>query len=598
MSKVRKHTFFRRLLAWRLKHMSEYTFVLILSVLVGLLSGVAAVVLKTLVHAINRWLLGFHVSTFLGGNLLMLVYPAIGILLTILFVRYVVRGDIGHGLPSVLYSISRQQSRLPGKATYASLIASTLTVAFGGSVGLEAPIATTGSAIGSNIGRIFKLQPACVRILLGSGAAGAIAGIFQAPVAGVLFVVEVFLFDLTITSFMPLMLSALTAGSVAYFFMGKEVLFAFQVTTHYGLSQLPFFAILGVICAGSTVLFLRTMDKVEDWFARRRRGLIRYLVGAVTLGFLIFLFPPLFGEGYSSLSQLLTGDIEGFFEHSLFRQWTDKEWMLLVVLFLLVLLKGVATATTIGSGGVGGTFGPALVLGGVSGYFVALLLSQLGFEQSMANFALVGMAGVMAGVMRAPLMATFLIVEITGGYELLMPLLIVVVITCLCVRPYEKHSIYGRKLAEQGDLITHDKDNAALLMMDLRALVETNFATLRHDDKLSGVVEAIQNSSRNLFPVLEEDGKLAGLVVLEDVRKIIFRTELYHTCEVKELMHPLSEGDVIRLDDPPAEIVQKFIKGNRYNVIVLDEQGHYLGFLSRANMLSEYKKFVSEFSEE
>ncbi len=578
--------------------MSESTFVLFLSVLVGLLSGVAAVVLKTLVHSINRWLLGFHVPSLLGGNFLMLIYPAIGILLTILFVRYVVRGNIGHGLPSVLYSISRQQSRLPGKATYASLIASTLTVAFGGSVGLEAPIATTGSAIGSNIARIFRLQPQCVRILLGSGAAGAIAGIFQAPVAGVLFVVEVFLFDLTITSFMPLMLSALSAGSVAYFFMGKEVLFAFHVTTHYGLSQLPFFAILGVICALSSVLFLRTMDKVEGWFAARRSIVVRYVVGAVTLGFLIFLFPPLFGEGYSSLSQLLNGNIEGFFEHSLFHPWTDKEWMLLVVLFLLVLLKGVATATTIGSGGVGGTFGPALVLGGVSGYFVALLLNQFGFDQSVANFALVGMAGVMAGVMRAPLMATFLIVEITGGYELLMPLLIAVVITCLCVRPFEKHSIYGRKLAEQGDLITHDKDNAALLMLDLRKLVETNFAVLHHGGTLRDVVVAVQNSSRNLFPVLKENGKLVGLVVLEDVRKIIFCTEQYDTCKVTDLMHPLSEGDVIRLDDPPAEIVNKFITGNRYNVIVLDEENNYLGFLSRANMLSEYKKFVSEFSEE
>ncbi len=585
-------------MAWRLKHMSESTFVLFLSVLVGLLSGVAAVVLKTLVHSINRWLLGFHVPSLLGGNFLMLIYPAIGILLTILFVRYVVRGNIGHGLPSVLYSISRQQSRLPGKATYASLIASTLTVAFGGSVGLEAPIATTGSAIGSNIARIFRLQPQCVRILLGSGAAGAIAGIFQAPVAGVLFVVEVFLFDLTITSFMPLMLSALSAGSVAYFFMGKEVLFAFHVTTHYGLSQLPFFAILGVICALSSVLFLRTMDKVEGWFAARRSIVVRYVVGAVTLGFLIFLFPPLFGEGYSSLSQLLNGNIEGFFEHSLFHPWTDKEWMLLVVLFLLVLLKGVATATTIGSGGVGGTFGPALVLGGVSGYFVALLLNQFGFDQSVANFALVGMAGVMAGVMRAPLMATFLIVEITGGYELLMPLLIAVVITCLCVRPFEKHSIYGRKLAEQGDLITHDKDNAALLMLDLRKLVETNFAVLHHGGTLRDVVVAVQNSSRNLFPVLKENGKLVGLVVLEDVRKIIFCTEQYDTCKVTDLMHPLSEGDVIRLDDPPAEIVNKFITGNRYNVIVLDEENNYLGFLSRANMLSEYKKFVSEFSEE
>lgn len=599
MRREKRHRLFRRFLAWRLRHVPESAFVLMLSVVVGLLSGVAAVLLKTLVHVINRWLLGFSVPTFLGGNLLMLVYPAIGILLTILFVRVVVRGDIGHGLPTVLYSISRQKSQLPPKNMYSSLIASTLTVAFGGSVGLEAPIASTGSAIGSNMGRIFRLSPQGVHMLLGCGAAGAIAGIFQAPVAGVLFVVEVFLFDLTMTSSIPLLLSALSAGTIAYFFMGKDVLFAFHSVDAYALNQLPFYAILGVFCAMASVYFLRIMDRVEGWFARRRSVWVRYIAGAAVLGLLIFLFPPLFGEGYASVSQLLQGDAEGIFAHSLFRGWQSNPWLVLLFLFLLIPLKGIATASTMGAGGVGGTFGPSLVIGGISGYFVAMLLLQLGLPpQSAANFALVGMAAVMTGVMHAPFMATFLIAEITGGYELMMPLLVTVVVTYLCVSPFERHSIYGRKLALQGDLLTHDKDTAAMQLMDLNTLVETNFATVRHGDKLRDLVAAIERSKRNIFPVLTSDGKLLGVVVLEDVRDIIFRPELYDTRVVDDLMHPLSEGDVIRISDPPAEIVKKFIVGNRYNVIVIDDENNYLGFLSRANMLSQYKKFVSEVSEE
>lgn len=599
MSKNKNHRLFRRFLAWRCRHVSEYAFLLALSVLVGLLGGMAAVALKTAVHFINKWLLGFYVPTFLGGNLLMLLYPAIGILLTILFVRYVVKGSIGHGLPTVLYSISRQQGKLPRKNMYSSLVASTLTVAFGGSVGLEAPIASTGSAIGSNMARIFRLGPQSTRMLLGCGAAGALAGIFQAPVAGVMFVVEIFLFDLTMRSSIPLLLSALSATSMAYFFMGKEVLFSIDVVDAYALNQLPYYAILGVFCAAASVYFLRVNDRVEAFFARRKGVAARYLVGAVALGVLIFLFPPLFGEGYSSLSLLLHGDTAGFFRHSFFQGWTGHPWGVLLFLFLLIPLKGVATATTMSSGGMGGTFGPSLVLGGICGYFVAALLGQMGLpQQSVTNFALVGMAAVMTGVMHAPFMATFLIIAITGGYVLLVPLLVTVVITYLCVNPFEKHSIYGRKLALRGDLMTHDKDSAALQFMDLNKIIETNFVIVRQGDRLRDLVEAIKNSRRNIFPVLTDDDKFLGVIVLDDVRKIMFRSDLYDLFSVDELMHPLTEGDVVRISDPPAEIVGKFIAGNRYNIIAIDDQNNYLGFISRANMLSEYKKFVCEFSEE
>ncbi len=579
--------------------MSDRVFLLMLSVVVGGLSGLAAVLLKTLVHVTNRWLLEFNIPTFVGGNMLILIYPAIGILLTILFVRYIVKGQIGHGLPSVLLSLSRKGGVLPARNMYSSLVASTLTVAFGGSVGLEAPIASTGSAIGSNIGRFFRLSAHDVKLLLGCGAAGAIAGIFKAPIAGVLFVIEVFMFDMTATSILPLMLSAVSASTVAYFLMGNELQFAFNVVGETGLSQIPYYIVLGVFCAAVSLYFLRITDRVEEWFSRRRSQTHRAVIGAVALGVMIFLFPPLFGEGYAFLTELLNGSDRMLFEHSIFSSLSENNWMVLAYLLVLILMKAVATATTIGCGGVGGTFGPSLIVGGMSGYFICMLSNQLGFpEQSTANFALVGMAAVMTGVMHAPFMAIFLIAEITGGYALMVPLLVASSVTYLCVSPFERHSIYARKLAEQGDLLTHDKDTSAWQLMDMRKLIETNFVVVREEDKLRELVEAIKYSKRNIFPVLSDDDKFMGVILLDDVRHIIFQPELYDTTAVVDLMHPLSEGDIVRISDPPADVVNKFQVGNRYNLIVIDDDGFYLGFLSRANTFSAYRRFVSSISEE
>ena len=580
-------------------HISDRVFLLILSVLVGLLAGLAAVLLKTLVHVTNRWLLQFDIPTFVGGNLLILLYPAIGIFLTILFVRYVVKGDIGHGLPTVLLSLSRKGGVLPARNMYSSLVASTLTVAFGGSVGLEAPIASTGSAIGSNIGRFFRLSAHDVKMLLGCGAAGAIAGIFKAPIAGVLFVIEVFMFDMTATAILPLMLSAVSASTVAYFLMGNDLQFAFTVVGESGLSQIPYYIVLGVFCAAVSLFLLRVTDRVEEWFARRRNVVSRAVIGAIALGLLIFLFPPLFGEGYMFLTELLNGSDDLLFEHSVFASLHNNNWFVLAYIFVLILTKAVATATTIGCGGVGGTFGPSLIIGGMAGYFICLLSNQLGLpEQSTANFALVGMAAVMTGVMHAPFMAIFLIAEITGGYALMVPLLVASSVTYLCVSPFERHSIYARKLAEKGDLMTHDKDRSAWQLMDMRKLIETNFVVVREEDKLRDLVEAIKYSKRNIFPVLTDDDKFLGVILLDDVRHIMFQPERYDDTAVVDLMHPLSEGDIVRLSEPPAEVVNKFKIGNRYNLIVIDDEDNYLGFLSRANTFSAYRRFVSEVSEE
>ena len=593
---------YKKLYIWRLHHISEQNYLLLLSVVVGVLSGLAAVALKTVVHLSGKYVMsvgGAHFATG-GGNILILFAPLIGILLTVLFVKYVIKGDIGHGIPSVLLSISRHKGALPPRNMYSSLVASTLTVAFGGSVGLEAPIASTGSAIGSNVGRFFHVSHRGVKLLLGCGAAGAIAGIFKAPLAGVLFTVEVLMFDMTMTTAVPLLVSALSASTVAYFLMGQQVQFVFTVAEDFSLSQIPFLVVLGIFCAFSSVYFLRCTDKIESLFGRSRSWVLKWLMGGVSLGVMIFLFPPLYGEGYWALTELLGGSgHDALFASSVFNVFRDNGWAALIILLMLILLKPVATAATIGSGGVGGTFGPSLIMGGLSGYFIAALGNQIGLPpQSTANFALVGMAAVMTGVMHAPFMGVFLIAEITGGYALMVPLLITATVTYICVQPFEKHSIYARKLADRGDLLTHNKDASAWHLMDLKKLIETNFATLPVDGTLRDIVEAIKQSKRNLFPVLDADGRFLGLIVMDDLRHLIFETELYDSVTVRELMMTFADEDLVHLADSPHEVVKKFQLSNRYNLIVVDDEGRYQGFLSRANTFSAYRRFISAASEE
>ena len=592
---------YKRLHIWRLRHISEHSYMLLLSVVVGVFSGLAAVLLKTVVHLSGQMVMAFgNTYTVGGGNILTFVAPLVGILLTIIFVRFIIKGDIGHGIPSVLLAISRHKGQLPPRNMYTSLVASTLTVAFGGSVGLEAPIASTGSAIGSNVGRFFHVSPRGVKLLLGCGAAGAIAGIFKAPLAGVLFTLEVLMFDMTMTTAVPLLISALSASTVAYFLMGQDVQFAFHVTEDFSLRQIPFLMVLGVFCAFSSVYFLRCTDKVESWFAKRKNWIDRWIIGGLVLGLMIFLFPPLYGEGYWALTELLNGsNDDALFVNSIFNTFRDNSWVALAILFVLILLKPIATATTIGCGGVGGTFGPSLVLGGLSGYFIAALGNQLGLPpQSTANFALVGMAGVMTGVMHAPFMGVFLIAEITGGYALMIPLLITATVTYICVQPFENHSIYARKLALQGDLMTHNKDASAWQLLDLKKLIETNFATLPENGTLRDIVEAIKRSKRNLFPVLDTDGRFLGLIVMDDLRHLIFESDKYDTLTVKELMMTFDDKDIVHLSDSPADVVKKFQLSNRYNLIVVDDDGKYQGFLSRANTFSAYRRFISQSSEE
>lgn len=599
MSKIDFQHIKKEFLKWRLRNIPERRFVIILSVVVGVLSGCAAVLLKNLVHFTYTLITNASWSSVIGGNVLMLIYPFIGIVLTVLFLKYFVKGDIGHGIPNILYSISRKKGKIPIHNTYSSLIASTLTVAFGGSVGLEAPIATTGSAIGSNIGKFFHLNSKNVILLLGCGAAGAIAGIFKAPIAGILFVLEVLMFDLTMTAAIPLLMSSISASLIAYFFMGNDVQFAFQVCELFDISQIPFFVVLGLFCGFVSVYFLRIISYIEGRFAKIKKQYIKIITGGIILGILIFIFPPLFGEGYDALNGLLHGNTDPLFRNSIFSSFQSKTWVYLILLFAVILLKGIATSVTTSSGGIGGTFGPSLFLGGISGFFVATLINELGISDlSTANFALVGMAAVMTGVMHAPLMSTFLIAEITGGYALFAPLLAASAVSYMTVYPFEKHSIYTKKLAKHGDLLTHDKDKSAWRLMNMERLIEKNFVIMRDGNKMRDLIHAIEKSSRNIFPVLDNENKFLGVVVLDDIRSIIFHPEYYDTYTVNDLMHKMSDNDRVYITDSMYDVVKKYQLSDKYNIVVTDKENNYIGFLSRANVFSAYRNFVFELSDE
>ena len=495
-----------------------------------------------------------------------------------------------------MYSISRKNGKLKFHHCWSSVITSSITVAFGGSVGLEAPIVLTCSAIGSNISRFFRISRKNAITLLACGAAGAIAGVFKAPIAGVLFVFEVLMIDLTMSVATPLLLSALTSALLSYFFFGQGVQFYYKVDTLFELSKIPAFVLLGIISAFMALYFLRINRWVSSKFSKYKRS-TKIILGGSILGLLVYIFPPLFGEGYSALTSLLNNDVDVMFENSFFHPYVDNELTFLMVLVAIVFFKAIATAVTCSSGGVGGTFAPSLFLGGFVGFFVARIVNLSGLIYvAESNFALVGMAAVMAGVMHSPLTATFLIAEITGGYALFTPLLIATTIAYLVVKPLTKYSIYAAPLAAKGDLTTHNKDKNALNYIDINKLIETNFVTLSPEAKLLDIVQAVKISSRSFFPVVDENQILKGVVVLDDVRSILFDREKYDKVFIKDYMQ-YSESFIVEINEPMEKIVEKFKISDRYTLVVV-ENGKYLGFVSRANIFSAYQKYIREFSNE
>ena len=571
---------------------------LILAFIIGILASFAAYILHTLIHQIQAILTeGFEVNSF---NWLYLVFPVIGIYLTSLFVRYVVRDNISHGITRILYAISSKRSHLKPHNCWSSVIASAITIGFGGSVGAEAPIVLTGSAIGSNLGQLFKIDNKTMMLLVGCGAAAAIAGIFKAPIAGLVFTLEVLMVDLTMASLLPILVASITANVFTWALMGGKSLFTFVLDSAWQVDRLPACVLLGLFCAFISLYFIRTMTFCEGIFAKMKRHPYGKLaVGGVMLSSLIFLFPALYGEGYSAINILLNGTAEADWNQLLDKSLFYGHGNLLVVYIALVLLTKVfATSCTNGAGGCGGTFAPSLFIGGFGGFLFARLwnMYQIGVYVPEKNFTLLGMAGVMAGVMHAPLTGIFLIAEITGGYALFVPLIIVSVVSVMGISIFEPHSIYAMRLARQGKLITHHTDRAVLTLMSMDSIIEKDYISVAPDMPLGKLVNVISRSQSDFIPVLDVGGRLLGDIDITKIRHIVFRTELYNKFYVSQLMSHVPA--VLYTNEPMEQVMKKFERSNAEYLPIVDINNKLTGFISRTRLYTMYRKMVADFSAE
>ena len=568
--------------------------VIFVSLVVGVVCALAAMLLKFLAH----WTAGVVNDLISHGrdSLVLLILPAIGIVLTLLFVRYAVGENIAHGVSNVLLAISQNRGRIKLHNTWSSIVASSITIGFGGSVGAEAPIVMTGAAIVSNLGRFFRMDSKSVILMVGCGASAGIAAIFKAPLAGLVFTLEVLMLDLTMSSLVPLLVSSVTATITTSLLMGGGSLFHFVYNVPFDLSKTPYYLILGVFPGLVSVYFTRTAIALGGWFGRMSNTYRRVLAGVLLLGGLIYLYPPLYGEGYSSVQQLFEGKVDQLFSHSPLAFVTGNPWLLLVVLGALFLLKVVAMAATTGAGGVGGSFAPTLFVGAVAGFFMARLLNMtMDAGVGVSNFVLVGMAGAMAGVMHAPLLGIFLIAELTEGYVLLIPLMLTATVAYITVSSFDRHSIYTMRLAAQGLLITHHKDQAVLTMLQVKNVIETDLAVVHPQQTLRVLVRVVAHSRRNIFPVVDDAGALQGIVLLDDIREIMFETEKYDSLTVGDLM--VRPPGVIQADEPMNVVMRKFEETGAWNLPVV-EGGRYIGFVSKAKIFSAYREQLVQFSNE
>lgn len=589
---------FTKILAWKEKHLTDRQMLLILAFIIGILASFAAYILHTLIHQIQAILTeGFEINSF---NWLYLVFPVIGIYLTSLFVRYVVRDNISHGITRILYAISSKRSHLKPHNCWSSVIASAITIGFGGSVGAEAPIVLTGSAIGSNLGQLFKIDNKTMMLLVGCGAAAAIAGIFKAPIAGLVFTLEVLMVDLTMASLLPILVASITANVFTWALMGGKSLFTFVLDSAWQVDRLPACVLLGLFCAFISLYFIRTMTYCEGIFAKMKRHPYGKLaVGGVMLSSLIFLFPALYGEGYSAINILLNGTTEADWNQLLDKSLFYGHGNLLVVYIAVVLLTKVfATSCTNGAGGCGGTFAPSLFIGGFGGFLFARLwnMYQIGVYVPEKNFTLLGMAGVMAGVMHAPLTGIFLIAEITGGYALFVPLIIVSVVSVMGISIFEPHSIYAMRLARQGKLITHHTDRAVLTLMSMDSIIEKDYISVAPEMPLGKLVNVISRSQSDFIPVLDVGGRLLGDIDITKIRHIVFRTELYNKFNVSQLMSHVPA--VLYTNEPMEQVMKKFERSNAEYLPIVDINNKLTGFISRTRLYTMYRKMVADFSAE
>lgn len=586
---------FMKLLVWRERHIKEKTFVIILALAVGILGGIAALVLKWLIHAISGFLTA-HMSIS-QGNYLYLLLPLVGILITSLYVKYVVRDNISHGVTRVLYALSQNKSRLKKHNTYTSVLASSITIGFGGSVGAEGPIVYTGAAIGSNLGRVFRMSPRILMILVGCGAAAGIAGIFKAPIAGMLFTIEVLMIDLTTVSVMPLLIASITAATVAYVFTGYDVEFFFVQSEPFQTWKIPYVIIMGVFLGFVSLYFTRSMNMMENIFRKLHTPWKKIMVGGVILALLVFLFPPLYGEGYTAITHLLNDNASTIVNNSIFYDDRTNVWWILGFIGALVFLKAFATSATNGGGGVGGTFAPSLFVGCMAGYFFAFGLNTLfDLDLPCRNFALMGMAGVMSGVMHAPLMGIFLTAELTGGYDLFLPLLMASTISYGTIKMFEPYSIYTMRLAREGKLLTHHKDRAVLTLLKMGNVIETDFVLVRPDMNLKEMVGAISRSTRNLFPVVSGEGRLLGVVLLDEIRNIMFRPDLYKRMHVNQFMS--IPPACVKVGQSMEEVMKAFDDTAAWNLPVIDADGCYVGFVSKSKIFNSYRRVLRHYSED
>ena len=587
-----------KIVAWQKEHISDRQMTLILAFVIGLLASLAGYFLHGIVHEIQVLLTaGFVKNTY---NLLFLLFPIVGIYLTSLFIKYVVRDNISHGITRVLYAISTKNSKLRGHNCWSSVVASGITIGFGGSVGAEAPIVLTGSAIGSNLGQIFRMDKKTMILLVGCGASAAIAGIFKAPIAGLVFTLEVLMVDLSMASLLPILISCVTATCFTYILMGDKSLFDFTLTSPWVLDRAPVCILLGIFCGFVSLYFMRTMSACEGMFARlSHRPYVKLLLGGLILSSLIFLFPSLYGEGYSAVNILLKGRTEAdwgqVMSNSLFY---GHSHLLIVYIALVTFTKVFATSATNGSGGCGGTFAPSLFIGGFAGFFFSRFwnVNEIGVYVPEQNFTLMGMAGVMTGVMHAPLTGIFLIAELTGGYQLFMPLMIVCISSDLTISIFEGHSIYALRLAREGKLLTHHIDRAALTLMSMQSVIEKDYHPVQPDLPMGKLVAEISRSNNNFLPVVDKGGVLLGVIDITRIRHIIFRSELYSRFTVRQLM--LQPSAVFTDHEPMDEVMKKFDQTDAAQLPVVDTSGVLIGYISRTKMYGVYRQIIADMSAE
>ena len=581
---------FTKFLKWRYKHISNKNFVNIASAVIGFLAGMGAVILKNLTHYIQQFLeIGFikdiHKAFYF-------IFPILGLLLVLWIIKFIIKKPVGHGIPSTLFAISKLKGIMPRHQMWASLITAPLTVGFGGSVGLEGPTVATGAALGSNFARLFHLNQTTRTLLIGAAAAGAMSSIFKAPIAAIVFAVEIFSLELTLASMIPLLLASITAVLTSYFFFGDDVLLHFQIQDKFALNDVSFFIILGVFTSIISIYFSTVYFTISDFFKQFINPYKRLLIGGILIGIIVFFIPPLFGEGYETINNILRGNIDKVITNNIFHTVTDNFWIIIALLVGLVVFKVIAMAFTFGAGGVGGVFAPTLFTGSITGYIFAVIINNsniFSHQLSSTNFAMVGMAGLMAGVLHAPLTAIFLIAEITGGYELFVPLMIVSSISYLITKHYIPHNIYAAELAKRGELITHNKDKNVLMLLDLDKVIETNFISLSPEMFLGDIVNnAVAKSSRNHFPVVNEENEFLGILTLNDIRSIMFDKNLYNEVKVRSLMH--SASDIIYYEKDSAEdILNKFKSSGAWNLVVI-KNGKYFGFISKSRLLTAYRR--------